>query len=351
MDGKQHRRAAGTHSWAEAEEAKRALEDQLSGDGPAPQAKKTIEDAISLFIADKKVQGLTRDLVKKYELWLARFKDYCASEGILAVQAVTRETVTGFCADWPDRYPSTYTRAKLRERYKSFFRYCFESQWIDRVPIWPKIKIEEPPTLPLTAEEYGRLLDAVYVAVRDRNYDFWVARVRGLFQLMRWSGLAIMDALTLRRDELLHDSAKDIYRVVTQRTKTGTHVTVPIPPDVARELLAAPNTNAVYFFWSGEGSKKSVTGNWGKRFIVPAFEAAKIDSEGHMRSHRLRDTFAVDLLEKGVPLEEVSKLLGHESIKTTEKHYAKWVKGRQDRLDALVVGTWISKNGKRKGKR
>jgi site-specific recombinase XerD len=60
-----------------------------------------------------------------------------------------------------------------------------------------------------------------------------------------------------------------------------------------------------------------------------------------MMSHRLRDTFAVDLLEKGVPLEELSKLLGHESIRTTEKHYAKWVKGRQDRLNTLVVGTWL----------
>jgi integrase/recombinase XerD len=62
-----------------------------------------------------------------------------------------------------------------------------------------------------------------------------------------------------------------------------------------------------------------------------------------MRSHRLRDTFAVDLLQKGVPLEEVSKLLGHESIKTTEKSYAKWAKGRQDRLDSLVIETWENK--------
>jgi integrase len=43
-----------------------------------------------------------------------------------------------------------------------------------------------------------------------------------------------------------------------------------------------------------------------------------------------------------VPLEEVSKLLGHESIKTTERHYAKWVKGRPDRLDSLVSATWKS---------
>ncbi len=59
-----------------------------------------------------------------------------------------------------------------------------------------------------------------------------------------------------------------------------------------------------------------------------------------MMSHRLRDTFAVRLLEHGVPMEEVSKLLGHQSIKTTERHYAKWVKGRQDRLDALVSAAW-----------
>jgi hypothetical protein len=36
----------------------------------------------------------------------------------------------------------------------------------------------------------------------------------------------------------------------------------------------------------------------------------------------------------------VSKLLGHKSISTTERHYAAWVKGRQDRLDSLVTATW-----------
>jgi integrase len=155
---------------------------------------------------------------------------------------------------------------------------------------------------------------------------------------MRWSGLAIRDALTIERAEIRH--TKGVYSVTTARQKTGTHVSVPIPPDVAREVLAVPNDNPRYVFWSGNGAEESITKNWAKYYVAPVFKAAGIPQEGHMMSHRLRDTFAVDLLEKGVPLEEVSKLLGHESIKTTERHYAKWVKGRQDRLNALVVGTW-----------
>jgi integrase/recombinase XerD len=47
----------------------------------------------------------------------------------------------------------------------------------------------------------------------------------------------------------------------------------------------------------------------------------------------------VDPLQEGIPLDEVYKLLGHQSIKT-EKHYSKWMKGRQDRLDSLVTGAW-----------
>jgi integrase/recombinase XerD len=79
---------------------------------------------------------------------------------------------------------------------------------------------------------------------------------------MRYSGLSIQDALTLPRSAFIHDATG--HRVVTQRTKTGTDVSVLLPPNIATELLAVPNDNSRFFFWSGVGSPKSISGNWGK---------------------------------------------------------------------------------------
>jgi integrase/recombinase XerD len=45
---------------------------------------------------------------------------------------------------------------------------------------------------------------------------------------------------------------------------------------------------------------------------------------------------------KGVSLEIVSKLLGHSSIKVTERHYAPWIKARQDLLETEVRRIWTT---------
>jgi hypothetical protein len=49
---------------------------------------------------------------------------------------------------------------------------------------------------------------------------------------------------------------------------------------------------------------------------------------------------AVDLLLAGVPIERVSVLLGHQSVRITEKHYAPWVRSRQEQLEADLVSAW-----------
>jgi site-specific recombinase XerD len=162
-------------------------------------------------------------------------------------------------------------------------------------------------------------------------------RTRALVQLMRHTGLAVMDAVTLERSEL--KKTGKLHRVTSACEKTGTHVSVLIPEDVATELIAAAALNEnKRFIFSNTGTCKpqSAVTNW-QHDLRQCFRSAGMPN-GH--PHQLCDTFAVRLLEKGVPLEEVSKLLGHKSIRVTEKHYAARVQTRQKRLDELVVGTW-----------
>jgi integrase/recombinase XerD len=60
--------------------------------------------------------------------------------------------------------------------------------------------------------------------------------------------------------------------------------------------------------------------------------------DGH--SHRFRDRFAVSLLEAGGSLENVSVLLGHSSVRITERHYKPWVKTLQKKLESDVRKSW-----------
>jgi site-specific recombinase XerD len=341
-NGEQHRRKAGTRSWAEAEEVKRHLEDELAGrviDIAKPS--QDIGSCIEVFLQDKRVQGLSADAIAKYKRELTRLKNYCEQNGVFNVQGISREHLTGYCATWETIYPSSQTRSIVRARCRGFLRYCYEAQWLPRIPPMPKIKVDVAPTLPLTPEQLAALLKATEVL--DPGVR---VRAHALFRLMRFSGLAVGDSLKLQRAELKRDTH---YRIETSRQKTGVHVSIPIPDDVSKELLALPSEWIVaangskhaahpdYFFWDG---KNDIVNTWTRKIVPKVFAAAEIARGGNMTSHRLRDTFAVDLLEKGVPMEEVSRLLGHKSIRTTEKHYAKWSKGRQDRVDSLVTGTW-----------
>lgn len=339
LNGSQYRKAANTRLWVEAERVKRGLEDQFSGRPVAVEsapAARTIGECVALFIKEKSLENISDFGVGDYKRELGRLERYCNSAGVFTVDRITRELVLEYMAGWPELYPSSWTRWRNRSRLNSFLYYCERSEWIAKAPRLPKVVPDEQPTTPLTPEEFTKLLETVPTVIKEERE---AVRVRSLFLLMRYSGLAIRDALTLSKEEV--QAAGSYYRVVTSRQKTGTHVSVPLQSEIALELLRTPNDTPEFFFWDGKRDAYLFTVCMGQKVRL-AFVAAGLDDGQHMKSHRLRDTFAVELLQRGVPMEEVSKLLGHTSMKTTEKHYAKWVKGRQDRLDALVTATWAA---------
>lgn len=151
---------------------------------------------------------------------------------------------------------------------------------------------------------------------------------------MRYSGLRIGDAVTCERERLVKS------KLFLYQAKTGTPVYCPLPPVVIEALNHVEGPNPKYFFWTGNGKVKSAVAD-AQRSFRKLFELAEV--EGH--PHMFRDTFAVELLKHGVALETVSMLLGHASIKVTEKHYKPWVKTLQDKLESEAMKAWPGSPG------
>jgi integrase len=130
--------------------------------------------------------------------------------------------------------------------------------------------------------------------------------------------------------------------------KTGDPVYCPLPPHVADMLTTLRasqkgNTNEKYFFWTGNGTPKTITTNWqrsyGKLFKLAAIKEAD-GTPKRCHPHMLRDTFAVESILAGMPILDVSKILGHSSVTITEKHYLPWVRARQTSLNESSQRSW-----------
>ncbi|OLB31050.1 MAG: hypothetical protein DMG41_14145 [Acidobacteria bacterium] len=137
-------------------------------------------------------------------------------------------------------------------------------------------------------------------------------RVRGLVLLLRYSGMRIGDAVNFSTDRI------EGNRLFLYTQKTGVPVNTILPDFVLSALEATPKVTDRFFFWSGRGKLESIVRSWQTR-LRRLFKLASVPN-GH--AHRFRDTFAVELLLAGVPIERVSILLGHQSVRITEKHYA-----------------------------
>ena len=92
----------------------------------------------------------------------------------------------------------------------------------------------------------------------------------------------------------------------------------------------------LYWHGGGNGKLKSAVTDW-QRSLAKVYGTAGVP-DAH--AHRFRDSFAVELLMSGVPLERVSVLRGHSSVKITERHYAPWVRERQEQMEADVRRAW-----------
>lgn len=129
------------------------------------------------------------------------------------------------------------------------------------------------------------------------------------------------DALSLRPEDL--DFERHVVRLTVQKTDEPLEIPMhPMLEGILRGVLASQSEPEPYVFMSTRRARK--TGERThfvdiKNAFRGALARAGLSGQG-FTFHSIRHTFASTLYRSGVPLLTVSKLLGHRSVKTTERY-------------------------------
>jgi integrase/recombinase XerD len=340
------RYSARTRSWGKAENRRQEIEDshdpvkaELKRLKETQQAKRImIPDAVERCLQDARARNLARTTQRGYRRLSNKLLAWSEQNGLGYVDELTTAQLTKWRSTWP---VASLTAQVQQGLLGTVFEFFVRQDWLAQNPVrrLTRIQVKLPQADYFPPVEFDRLVRASYSFGRGsgnwKNAN-WSIRLRTLLLLMRWSGLRISDATTLARSQLVGDN------IFLRQAKTGTDVFVPLPHYVAEalsEIPPGPAPNPGYFFWSGNGAKQTIVSRWSHAFrrLFQIADIRKPDGTPKWcHPHMLRHTFAIELLRAGVDIRKVSVLLGHASVRITERFYAPWVPALQEQLEETI---------------
>jgi site-specific recombinase XerD len=200
--------------------------------------------------------------------------------------------------------PSSGEQSTLHKRHSTLKHYIREAISMDLLVKNPydlfrmAKKKSKKPTF-LTEEDIKKILD--YVPVNEK-----LEKVKDLFTFQMFTGMAYVDLAGFCRAEI---SETDGYKVIrSSRTKTDESF-------ISLFLPEAERIAEKYGYSLPELSNQKY--NDYLKLLGAGAELAQT-----LTSHVARHTYATYLLNKGIPVETVSRAMGHSNIKQTQ-HYAK----------------------------
>lgn len=196
---------------------------------------------------------------------------------------------------------------KHMERFKKLIRLAKDLDWIEKNPtIRFKLRFDKVDMVYLNKSELEKIKNEVFEkAVLNINRD--------IFVFACYTGLAYSDVKALKKSHLQIgiDGNKWIY---TRRSKTNTAVRIPILKE-AQQIL---DDYSKYIGIEGTEKLLPVYSNQKTNQYLKEI-AKKVKIRKKLSFHTARHTFATTItLSNGVPIETVSKLLGHHKISTTQ---------------------------------
>lgn len=245
------------------------------------------------FSDNVEVAKISSEMIRKYRLWLNRYKNNHEDELAIITQSYHLIALRGFLTylskrDIPSLSPEKIELPKIARRQVTFLHY----------------------------DEVSRLLDAIPL---DTDAGL---RDRAIIELLFSSGLRVSELVNLNRDHINMARREFMVRGKGQKdrpifigesaaSRVMDYLSVRID-NLPPLFLSYSRNNAT----TTTGDYRRLTARSIQRIITKYAKLAGITK--HVSPHTMRHSFATDLLMNGADIRSVQSMLGHSNISTTQ---------------------------------
>jgi len=271
-----------------------------------PETQKTVENGglLDVFIAAKRIEGCSEKSLRYYDSTIRLMFDVVKKP----VREISTDDLRGHLADYQKkRNSSKVTIDNMRRIFSSFFGWLEDEDYILKSPVRRIRKIKTEKTIKETfSDESLELLRDACNEVRDL----------AMIDLLASTGMRVGELVQLNREDInFHERECVVFgkggseRVAYFDARTKIHL--------LNYLDNRRDKNSALFVSFAAPHERLLIGGVETRLR----EIGKQADMQKVHPHKFRRTLATRAIDKGMPIEQVQRLLGHVKIDTT-MHYA-----------------------------
>lgn len=280
--------------------------------------EKTNEIFIKEFTKAKKTKGLSKQTLRTYNYYLNTLKKWT----IKSFLELTSEDLKDFLIFYQGQNDCSKTTINNLRRYlSSFFRFLTDEEKIVINPMLRIPPIKEPKKIKkaFTYEEIEKMRwflgKGTYVKYQNNKLSIRALRTQAMFELLLSSGIRVGELVSLKIDNINFDECKAIVhgkgdkeRVIYFSEKAKNYML---------QYLGLRKDNCSYMFVSEQRKNQGILS---VSSVGTIFRKMGHATNIYVHPHKFRRTFCTSMIKKGMPIDQVQKLMGHESIDTTLRY-------------------------------
>lgn len=292
----------------------------------AKKDQRRVEDMVPVYLQSLRRKNYKPLSVEGAKVKLKSFLKYLATQQIEYIEEIDPHTIEGYKdylyrlkSKWRDKNLDVYTQKRRLLRVKLFFKFLMDEEYIFTNPCFymtlPRVEKKISKNV-LTHNEMADFFSVIDVECVQGFID------RTIFEVLYSTGIRLNELYGLKIKHLnLEDNLLYVYDGKGRKDRAC------ILTEVAKRYLEAyiehirpgrlPEKNTEYLIFKKDGGKLYGTAYMKKKLERYCYLA---DIDHRITPHAFRRSFATHLLNEGVDIRHIQKLMGHDSLNTTAEY-------------------------------